>query len=99
MIYDDLREIARCQQARYGSTPTVQTTELVHEAFIKLRSSAIQNLRSRQHLKRVSALVIRHLIIDHARSKLAAKCGSGQATLSLYDELSGRYVTVRDGYV
>ncbi|HLR87477.1 MAG TPA: ECF-type sigma factor [Wenzhouxiangella sp.] len=96
MIYDDLREIARCQQARYGSTPTVQTTELVHEAFIKLRSSAIQNLRSRQHLKRVSALVIRHLIIDHARSKLAAKRGSGQAPLSLNEELAGRDDTVRE---
>lgn len=96
MIYDDLREIARCQQARYGSTPTVQTTELVHEAFIKLRSSAIQNLRSRQHLKRVSALVIRHLIIDHARSKLAAKRGSGQAPLSLNEELAGRDDTARE---
>jgi len=96
IIYDDLREIARCQQARYGSTPTVQTTELVHEAFLKLRSSAIQNLRSRQHLKRVSALVIRHLIIDHARSKLAAKRGSGQAPLSLNEELAGRDDTARE---
>src|SRR5690625_5958521 len=96
MIYDDLRKIARCQQARYGSTPTVQTTDLDHEALIKLRSSANQNLRSRQQLKRVSALVIRRLIIDHARSKLAAKRGSGQAPLSLNEELAGRDDTVRE---
>lgn len=88
LIYDDLREVARCQQARFGSTPTLQTTELVHEAFLKLRSSADQNIRNRMHLKRLSSLAIRQLIVDHARSKLAAKRGSGQAPLSLNEELA-----------
>ena len=89
LIYDDLREVARCQQARFGSTPTLQTTELVHEAFLKLRNSADQNIRNRMHLKRLSSLAIRQLIVDHARSKLAAKRGSGQAPLSLNEELAG----------
>lgn len=88
LIYDDLREVARCQQARYGCSPTLQTTELVHEAFLKLRSSARLDMRSSQHLKRVSALAIRQLIVDHARSKLAAKRGSGKAPLSLNEELA-----------
>ncbi|WP_376697495.1 ECF-type sigma factor [Wenzhouxiangella sp. EGI_FJ10305] len=89
LIYDDLREVARCQQARFGSTPTLQTTELVHEAFLKLRNSADQNIRNRMHLKRLSSLAIRQLIVDHARSKLAAKRGSGQTPLSLNEELAG----------
>ncbi|RFF27659.1 sigma-70 family RNA polymerase sigma factor [Wenzhouxiangella sp. 15181] len=88
LIYDDLREVARCQQARFGSTPTLQTTELVHEAFLKLRNSADQNIRNRMHLKRLSSLAIRQLIVDHARSKLAAKRGSGQTPLSLNEELA-----------
>ncbi len=89
LIYDDLREVARCQQARFGATPTLQTTELVHEAFLKLRNSADQNIRNRMHLKRLSSLAIRQLIVDHARSKLAAKRGSGQTPLSLNEELAG----------
>ncbi|AKS41615.1 ECF-type sigma factor [Wenzhouxiangella marina] len=87
LIYDDLRQVARCQQARLGSSPTLQTTELVHEAFIKLRQAAGQPIHNRLHLKRLSYLAIRQLIVDHARSKLAAKRGAGQAVESLDDEL------------
>lgn len=88
LIYEDLREVARCQQARFGSTPTLQTTELVHEAFLKLRQASGQNIRNSLHLKRLSSLAIRHLIVDHARGKLAVKRGSGQAPLSLNEELA-----------
>jgi len=88
LIYEDLREVARCQQARFGTTPTLQTTELVHEAFLKIRQSSGRNIRNRMHLKRISSLAIRQLIVDHARSKLAAKRGSGQTPLSLNEELA-----------
>ncbi|QKK03338.1 MAG: sigma-70 family RNA polymerase sigma factor [Pseudomonadota bacterium] len=87
LVYDDLREIARCQQARFGATPTLQTTELVHEAFLKLRHSATDSIRDRKHLKRLVSMVIRQLIVDHARSKLAAKRGAGQRHLTLNEEL------------
>ncbi len=89
LIYDDLRQVARCQQARMGASPTLQTTELVHEAFIKLRQAAGQPIHNRLHLKRLSYLAIRQLIVDHARGKLAAKRGSGQPVESLDDELVG----------
>lgn len=88
LIYEDLREVARCQQARFGTTPTLQTTELVHEAFLKIRQSSGRNIRNRMHLKRISSLAIRQLIVDHVRSKLAAKRGSGQTPLSLNEELA-----------
>ncbi len=87
MIYDDLRELARCQQARFGSTPTLQTTELVHEAFLKIRQSSGRDIRNSVHLRRVSSLAIRQLIVDHARAKLAAKRGSGHTPLSLKEDL------------
>ena len=88
LIYEDLREVARCQQARFGASPTLQTTELVHEAFLKLRASANQNFRNRLHLKRLTSLAIRQLIVDHARSKLANKRGAGQSPLVLNEELA-----------
>jgi RNA polymerase sigma factor (TIGR02999 family) len=90
LVYDDLRQVARCQQARLGSSPTLQTTELVHEAFIKLRQAADQPIHNRLHLKRLSYLAIRQLIVDHARSKMAAKRGSGQVAETLEDHLVGR---------
>jgi RNA polymerase sigma factor (TIGR02999 family) len=87
LIYDDLRQVARCQQARMGASPTLQTTELVHEAFIKLRQASGQPIHNRLHLKRLSYLAIRQLIVDHARGKLAAKRGAGQAPELLDDEV------------
>lgn len=87
LIYDDLRQVARCQQARLGSSPTLQTTELVHEAFIKLRQASGQPIQNRLHLKRLSYLAIRQLIVDHARGKMAAKRGAGQAVESLDDHM------------
>jgi len=87
LIYDDLRQVARCQQARLGSSPTLQTTELVHEAFIKLRQASGQHIKNRLHLKRLSYLAIRQLIVDHARGKMAAKRGAGQAVESLDDQM------------
>ena len=86
LIYDDLRQVARCQQARMGASPTLQTTELVHEAFIKLRQASGQPIHNRLHLKRLSYLAIRQLIVDHARGKLAAKRGSGQTPEQLEDD-------------
>ncbi len=85
LIYDDLRQVARCQQARMGSSPTLQTTELVHEAFMKLRQASGQPIHNRLHLKRLSYLAIRQLIVDHARGKMAVKRGSGQVAESLED--------------
>jgi RNA polymerase sigma factor (TIGR02999 family) len=87
LIYDDLRQVARCQQARMGSSPTLQTTELVHEAFIKLRQASGQTIHNRLHLKRLSYLAIRQLIVDHARGKMAVKRGSGQSKESLEEHL------------
>ncbi len=87
LIYDDLRQVARCQQARMGASPTLQTTELVHEAFIKLRQASDQPIHNRLHLKRLSYLAIRQLIVDHARGKLAVKRGSGQVAEALEDDL------------
>jgi RNA polymerase sigma factor (TIGR02999 family) len=86
LIYDDLRQVARCQQARLGASPTLQTTELVHEAFIKLRQASGQPIHNRLHLKRLSYLAIRQLIVDHARGKLAAERGAGQTPEQLEDD-------------
>ncbi len=87
LVYEDLRQIARSQQARLGASPTLQTTELVHEAYLKLRQSEGEPIRNSQHFRRLSYLAIRQLIVDHARSRLALKRGSGRAADTLHEEL------------
>ncbi|NDY97051.1 ECF-type sigma factor [Wenzhouxiangella limi] len=87
LVYEDMRRIARTQQARLGTSPTLQTTELVHEAFLKLRQSEGQPIRNSTHFKRLSYLAIRQLIVDHARAKQAAKRGAGQAQATLHEDL------------
>lgn len=87
LVYEDMRQIARSQQARLGASPTLQTTELVHEAFLKLRQSEGEPIRNRTHFRRLSYLAIRQLIVDHARSKLTLKRGSGRRTDTLHEGL------------
>ncbi|MEE4638044.1 MAG: ECF-type sigma factor [Wenzhouxiangella sp.] len=87
LVYEDMRRIARTQQARLGASPTLQTTELVHEAFLKLRQSDGQPIRNSTHFRRLSYLAIRQLIVDHARAKQAAKRGAGQLEATLHEDL------------
>ena len=75
LLYDDMKRIGRAQRRRLGGNPTLQTTALVHEAFLKLRRSASGEIENRQHFQRLTARVMRQLILDYAREQLAAKRG------------------------
>lgn len=85
LVYEDMRQIARSQQARLGASPTLQTTELVHEAYLKLRQSEGRNIQNSTHFRRLSYLAIRQLIVDHARHKLAQKRGCGRSAETLQE--------------
>lgn len=75
LLYDDMKRIGRAQRRRLGGNPTLQTTALVHEAFLKLRRNADGEIESRLHFQRLAARVMRQLILDYARQQLAAKRG------------------------
>jgi|ERR1035438_2792828 RNA polymerase sigma factor (TIGR02999 family) len=75
LVYDELHRLAaRCMR---GERPdhTLQTTILVHEAFIKLVDEGDRSWQNRSHFFAVSAQVMRRLLIDHARSRRAEKRG------------------------
>lgn len=80
IVYDKLREIARIQRRRQPSTDTLNTTALVHEAFIKLFGSESRNFNDRAHFMAVAATAMRQILISHARRNAAAKRGGGQAS-------------------
>lgn len=75
MVYDELRAIARRQLRRGGSDSTIQTTVLVHEAFLKLAGDARMNVQDRAHFYALAATAMRHVLVDHARRRNAIKRG------------------------
>jgi RNA polymerase sigma factor (TIGR02999 family) len=81
MVYDQLKQIARMQRRRQHEA-TLNTTALVHEAFIKLAGQESFGPRDRDHFLAVAALAMRQILVDHARHRLAAKRGGGNATIS-----------------
>ncbi len=85
LVYDDLKRIGRSQRRRLGAGNTMQTTALVHEAFLKLRRRAQGPIDDRLHFQRLAACVMRQLIFDYARKQLTAKRGGDQVRAT-YDE-------------
>jgi RNA polymerase sigma factor (TIGR02999 family) len=72
-MYEELRRIARARLREQPVEHTLQTTALVHEAFLKLHASA--NDGDRRHFLRLAAEAMRQILIDHARAKGRLKRG------------------------
>lgn len=74
-VYRELRRVAgRCLQGE-GSAPTMQATELVHEAYLRLADASHLDWQHRNHFFAVSATLMRRILVDRARRRLAAKRG------------------------
>jgi RNA polymerase sigma factor (TIGR02999 family) len=84
LVYQQLRGIARRQ---LGGKPqlTLNTTALVHEAYLKLGRPSRLSLENRNHFFAVAAKAMRQLIVDHARRRAAEKRG-GQADIVTVDD-------------
>lgn len=82
VVYDKLREIARIQRRRQASTETLNTTALVHEAYLKLFAGGSRDFNDRAHFMAVAATAMRQILIGHARRNVAQKRGGGQAPAS-----------------
>ena len=85
VVYAELRKLARVQRRRGPSHDTLDTTALVHEAYLKLADQDDPRWRDRAHFYAVAATAMRHILIDHARSAAAAKRGGGRPRFSLDD--------------
>lgn len=89
LVYDDLRAIAHRRLSFERADHTLDTTALVHEAYVKLADQTSSAWSNRAHFFAVSARVIRHLLIDYARERRAAKRGGGAIILPLSEEIEG----------
>ncbi|MBC7991100.1 MAG: sigma-70 family RNA polymerase sigma factor [Luteimonas sp.] len=81
MFYADMKRLARHERHRVGAGNTLQTTALIHEAYLKLLRSPSFN--DRAHFLRASALAMRHVLINYAHENLAEKRGGGAIVESL----------------
>lgn len=85
-VYPDLKRLARSSRhARDGET--LDTTALVHECYLKL-SQASGAPRDRGHLLSLAVRIMRQLLVDHARERLAVKRGGDVARVVLDDDLA-----------
>ena len=83
LVYDELRRIARRFMRRQAAGHTFQTTELIHEAYLKLARGEDQNWQNRAHFFGVAAQAMRHILVDYARSKQSRKRGGWQEKITL----------------
>ncbi len=83
LVYDELRRLASRYLRHERPGHTLQTTALVHEAYLKLVDQKYSNLQNRVEFFAVAAQVMRHILVDFARSRRAFKRGGDYCRLSL----------------
>ncbi len=88
LVHDELRKLARGYMRRERADHTLQTTALVNEAYLRLGKGEVANWQNRTHFFAVAAQVMRHVLIDHARSYRYEKRGGGAQRVDI-DDLHG----------
>lgn len=84
-VYEEVRSIARRQLRRIGRPDTLNTTAVVHEAYLKLVGSDDLSWDDRSHFLNLAASVMRQVLVDHARARKRVKRGGGAPALPLVD--------------
>lgn len=82
LVYDELRRIARAH-LRADRNPSLQPTALVHELYLRLADRDHMIIRDRTHFFAMAARVMRQVLVDHARRRLADKRGGGVTIIGL----------------
>jgi RNA polymerase sigma factor (TIGR02999 family) len=83
IVYDELRAAAHRQLARGRPGDTLQTTALVHEAFLKLAGTVAADWSDRRHFFAVASRAMRQIIVDYARARTAQKRGGSAPNVEL----------------
>lgn len=89
LVYGELRRIADGHLRRHAPGHTLQPTELIHEAWLRLAEAEQPQWESRLHFFAFTAAVMRNILVDHARARAADRRGGGVAPLQLDEMLIG----------
>ena len=85
LVYAELRKIAHRYMNRERAGHTLQTTAVVHEAFLRLLGNPQENWQNRAHFYAIAAQMMRRILIDYARANLRAKRGGETTRVALED--------------
>jgi RNA polymerase sigma factor (TIGR02999 family) len=106
-VYDELRRLASYYRRRANASETLQTTALVHEAYLRLVDIDSVTWQDRGHFFAVAAQLMRRILVDKARQRGAAKRGGGAAVKCLEldqlpapeSERSGELIALDDALI
>ena len=87
LVYQELKRLAHRYMQRQSPDHTLQTTALVHEAYLRLASQEEPSFANRTHFLAVAAKAMRQILVDHARASLRQKRGAGVKAVEL-DEIA-----------
>ena len=88
LVYSELHGLADRHLRRERRDHTLQPTALVHEVYLSLVDREEQNWQNRAHFLCVAATAMRHILINHAHGRNAAKRGGGRLRLTLFEAVS-----------
>lgn len=86
LVYAELRRMARHYMSAQGPTLTLQTTALIHEAYVRLVGDAGRRWENRAHFFGVAAKAMRHVLVDYARARHAVRRGGDAKRVITFDE-------------
>ena len=92
LVYDEMRRLAHRYLRRERPGHTLQSTALVHEAFVRLTGNALPQWEDRSHFFGIAAHLMRQILVEYARGRNAGKRGGAAIKLALdsVDEPSAR---------
>src|SRR3954452_18497904 len=86
LVYEELRQLAHRYMRGERPDHTLQTTALVNEAYLRLADRTDPHWRDRNHCSGAAARMMRHILVDYARSRQRSKRGGGAVKVTLNDE-------------
>lgn len=86
LVYEELHGLAKAQRRRWQGDQTIDTTALLHEAYLKVAAAESPDWKSRSHFFSVAARAMRQVLIDYARARATEKRGGDRVRVS-FDEL------------
>ena len=87
LVYDELRRLARYHLGRERSDHTLQSTALVHEAYLRLSAQNLQ-VENRAHFVAVASQLMRQILVDYARRHRAGKRGGAACRVTLDERIA-----------
>jgi RNA polymerase sigma factor (TIGR02999 family) len=86
VVYPRLKEIARARRRGWKGSHTMNTTGLIHEAYLKVAATSNRQFENRGHFFATTARAMRQVLINYAEKRSAQKRGGGFAEVTLYED-------------